>query len=158
MLKTFNIIRSVLDLQANQHSLSRQISILAVLIKGQFNSEWIYDVIVSFIIFQDFCPGSLLLQGFNTKTESMFLFQEIRLSFVVNSKLPWHYFVNIGNLSFINQFSKKLHLLASTASDRKGAKFPCDILWYFYLFQNIKVKLNSRSWMTLKSSVVIFRP
>ena len=28
-----------------------------------------------------------------------------------------------GNLSFINQFSKKRHRLASTASDRKDAKF-----------------------------------
>ena len=26
-----------------------------------------------------------------------------------------------------------------------------------YLFQNINVKLNSRTWMTLKSSVVIFK-
>ena len=28
-----------------------------------------------------------------------------------------------GDLCFINQFSKKLHWLASTAPDRKGAKF-----------------------------------
>ena len=27
-----------------------------------------------------------------------------------------------------------------------------------FFFQNIKVKLNSRTWMTLKSSVVIFQP
>ena len=36
-------------------------------IKGQLNSEWIYEVIVSpkmpTKIFKDFCPGSLLLQG-----------------------------------------------------------------------------------------------
>ena len=35
--------------------------------------------------------------------------------------------------------------------------------WYFmilsknYLFQNINVKLNSKAWMTLKSSIVIFQ-
>ena len=35
--------------------------------KGQLNSEWIFEVIVSpkmaTKIFKDFCPGSLLLQG-----------------------------------------------------------------------------------------------
>ena len=35
--------------------------------KGQLNSEWIYEIIVSPKMptknFKDFCPGSLLLQG-----------------------------------------------------------------------------------------------
>ena len=42
----------------------------------------------------------------------------------------------------------------------KGAKIQNDISWLFYnvfLFQNIKIKLKSRTWMTLKSSVVIFQ-
>jgi hypothetical protein len=40
---------------------------ISALAKGQLNSEWIYEVIVSPKIatknFKDFCPGSLLLQG-----------------------------------------------------------------------------------------------
>ena len=48
--------------------------------------------------------------------------------------------------------------MASTASDRKGAK---NSSWYFMIlpknncFQNIKIKLNSTTWMTLMSSLVI---
>ena len=64
------------------------------------------------------------------------------------------------HLCFINQFSKKLHLLASTASDRKGAKFQLDTSWFYpkiLSFQNIKIKLNSRTWMTPKSPIVIFQ-
>ena len=64
------------------------------------------------------------------------------------------------HLCFINQFSKKLHRLASTASDRKGAKFQLDTSWFYpkiLSFQNIKIKLNSRTWMTLKSPIVIFQ-
>ena len=51
-------------------------------------------------------------------------------------------------------------MLASTASDRKGAK---NSSWYFMIlpknncFQNIKIKLNSTTWMTLMSSLVIFQ-
>ena len=69
-------------------------------------------------------------------------------------------FRRFGNLCFINQFSKKWHRLASTASDRKGAKIQYDISWFYpkkRFFQNIKIKLNSNAWMTLKSSVVIFQ-
>ena len=46
------------------------------------------------------------------------------------------------------------------ASDRKGCK---KSTWYLvslpkkYVFQNIKRNLNTRTWMTLKSSVVIFQ-
>ena len=42
----------------------------------------------------------------------------------------------------------------------KGAKIQNDISWLFYnifLFQNIKIKLNSRTPMTLESSAVIFQ-
>ena len=69
-------------------------------------------------------------------------------------------FRRFGNLCFINQFSKKWHRLASTASDRKGAKIQYDISWFYpkkTFFQNIKIKLNSNVWITLKSSVVIFQ-
>ena len=55
------------------------------------------------------------------------------------------------HLCFINQFSKKKLWLASTASDRKGAKIQLDISWFYpkiLFFQNIKIKLNSRTWMT----------
>ena len=48
--------------------------------------------------------------------------------------------------------------MASTASGRKGAKIQYDISWFYpnkLFFQNIKIKLNSNAWMTLKSSVVI---
>ena len=64
------------------------------------------------------------------------------------------------HLCFINQFSKKKLWLASTASDRKGAKIQLDISWFYpkiLFFQNIKIKLNSRTWMTLKSPIVIFQ-
>ena len=61
-------------------------------------------------------------------------------------------FRRFGNLSFINHFSKKWDRLASTASDRKGAKIQHDISWFkqkLFSFQNIKIKLNARTWMTL---------
>ena len=57
-------------------------------------------------------------------------------------------------------FSKKQHRLASTASDRKGAKIQYDISWLYQknkFLQNINIKLNSRILLTLKSSVVIFQ-
>ena len=69
-------------------------------------------------------------------------------------------FRRIAHLCFINQFSKKWHELASTASGRKGAKIQYDISWFFskhFFFQNIKIKLNSNAWMILKSSVVVFQ-
>ena len=40
-------------------------------------------------------------------------------------------FRRIGNLCFINQFSNKWQWLASTASDRKSAKIPYDISWFY---------------------------
>ena len=51
-------------------------------------------------------------------------------------------------------------MLASATSDRKGTK---NSSWYFMIlpknncFQNIKIKLNSTTWMTLMSSLVIFK-
>ena len=65
-----------------------------------------------------------------------------------------------GNLSFINQFSKKYHRLASTESNIKGCQ---NSTWYLMIltknicFQNIKIKLNPGTWMILHSSVVIFQ-
>ena len=51
--------------------------------------------------------------------------------------------------------------MASTASDRKGVKIKhfkdFMILPQKFCFQNIKAKLNSRTWMTLKSSAVILQ-
>ena len=38
--------------------------------------------------------------------------------------------LRFGYLSFINQFSKKWHRLASTASDRKGAKIQQEFSWF----------------------------
>ena len=70
----------------------------------------------------------------------------------------WH-------LSFINQFSKKKHRLASTASNRKGAKIQHEFSWFcqkkfFPKHQNIVILLlkllNSRTWMTLMTSLVLF--
>ena len=69
-------------------------------------------------------------------------------------------FRRCGNLSFINQFSKKYYQLASTASNIKGCQYST---WYFMIltknicFQKIKIKLNPGTWMTLQSSVVIFQ-
>ena len=69
-------------------------------------------------------------------------------------------FRRCGNLSFINQFSKKYLQLASTASNIKGCQ---NSTWYLMIltknicFQNIKIKLNPGTWMTLQSSVVIFQ-
>ena len=50
--------------------------------------------------------------------------------------------------------------MASTASDRKGTKIQNDTSWFYaniFSFQNIKIKQNSRTGMTLKSSEVIFQ-
>ena len=69
-------------------------------------------------------------------------------------------FMSSGHLSFINQFSKKYHRLTSTASNIKGCQ---NSTWYLMIltknicFQNIKIKLNPGTWMTLQSSVVIFQ-
>ena len=41
-------------------------------------------------------------------------------------------FRRFGNLCFIQQFSKKLHRLASTASDRKGAKIQYDFSQFYH--------------------------
>ena len=62
--------------------------------------------------------------------------------------------------AYLTSFQKKSHRLASAASDRKGAKTQYDISWFYpqnTFFQNIKIKLNSNAWMTLKSSVGIFQ-
>ena len=59
-----------------------------------------------------------------------------------------------------HHFSKKLHWLASTASNRKIAKIQYDISWFYPekpFFQSIKTKLNFNAWITLKSSAVIFQ-
>jgi hypothetical protein len=69
-------------------------------------------------------------------------------------------FKRFGHLCFINQFSKNWHRLASIASYRKGAKIQYTIFHdstQKTFFQNIKMKLNSNAWMTLKSLVVIFQ-
>ena len=68
-------------------------------------------------------------------------------------------FKRFVHLSFINQFLKMWHWLASTASNKKGAKIQLDISRFYqkFFFQNIKMKLNSRNWMAMKSSVVIFQ-
>ena len=69
-------------------------------------------------------------------------------------------FRSSGHLSFIHQFAKKWHRLASTASNKKKM---VNFNMIFHestksiFFQNIKIKLNLRTWMTLKSSVVIFQ-
>ena len=47
--------------------------------------------------FQDFCPGSLLLQGYY-KTESIFLQTEYRLSFCVNLEVVNFQDRNLGNI------------------------------------------------------------
>ena len=69
-------------------------------------------------------------------------------------------FGRCGYLSFINQFLKKYYQPASTASNRKGTKIQNDISRFYaniLSFQNIKIKLNLRTGMTLKSSEVIFQ-
>ena len=70
-------------------------------------------------------------------------------------------FGKFGHLSFRHQFSKKSYRLASTASNLRGAQIQLDVLWLELTknmcFQNIKIKLNSGTWMTLQSSVVIFQ-
>jgi hypothetical protein len=75
-------------------------------------------------------------------------------------------FLRFGNLSFINQFSKKEHRLASTAFDRKGAKFNMRfhdyVKKFFFSKHHNKVIfvlkfMISRSRMTLKSSVLIIK-
>ena len=47
--------------------------------------------------------------------------------------------------------------MASTASNRKGAKIHHDKSWFYQIFFSKTFKLNSRTCMTLKCSVVIFQ-
>ena len=66
-------------------------------------------------------------------------------------------FRRFGHFCSINKFSIKWHWLTSTASNRKSAKIYFMILTKKTFFQNIKIKLKLNAWMTLKSSVVIFK-
>ena len=54
--------------------------------------------------FQDFCPGSLLLQGYY-KTESIFLQTEYRLSCCVNLEVVNFQDRNLGNI-FVAYFAQ----------------------------------------------------
>ena len=63
-------------------------------------------------------------------------------------------FMSSGHLSFISQFSKNWHWLASTASNRKGAKFQYDISWFYQ--NNIFSKhQNKAEFKDLGDSVVL---
>ena len=80
----------------------------------------------------------------------------------INHFIKLWFIVGSGGLEICvssTSFQKKWHWLASTASNRKGAKIQYDISWLYphFFFQNIKIKLNSIPWMTLKSSVGIFQ-
>ena len=67
-------------------------------------------------------------------------------------------FRRFGNLSFINQFSKKWRRLASTASDRKGAKIQHDTLWFKRkkIFSKHQNKDEFKNLDDSLTSVVIF--
>ena len=71
-----------------------------------------------------------------------------------------------GNLCLINHLKLFWPHLASMASDRKGAKIQHEFSWFcqnifFSKHQNkvilVLKLLNSRTWKTLKSTVVIFQ-
>jgi hypothetical protein len=65
-------------------------------------------------------------------------------------------FRSSGHLSFIHQFSKKWHRLASTASVKKGGKFQYDISWIYQI--NIFSKnLNKAEFKKLYDSKVLSR-
>ena len=70
-------------------------------IKGQLISECPYEKSVwtkyQRKYFKDFCPGSLLLQGYY-KTESIFLQTEHKLSFCVNLEVVNFKNKNLGNI------------------------------------------------------------
>jgi len=56
-------------------------------------------------------------------------------------------FMSSGHLSFINQFSKNCHWLASTASNRKGARFQYDISWFYQnnIFSKHQIKAEFKN-------------
>ena len=73
----------------------------------------------------------------------------------------WALGICVSSISFL----KKWHRLASTASDRKGAKIQHEFSWFcrkkfFPKHQNIAILLikllNLRTWMTLMTSLVLF--
>ena len=75
-------------------------------------------------------------------------------------------FLSSGNLCLINHFKLFWAHAASTASDRKGARIQHEFSWFcqiifFSKLQNIAILdlklLNSRTWRTLKSTVVILQ-
>ena len=82
---------SSLSCKGGVHKLHRQDEVggTADFTKGQLISKCPYEKSVwtkyQRKYFQDFCPGSLLLQGYY-KTESIFLQTEYRLSFVLTLK------------------------------------------------------------------------
>ena len=65
-------------------------------------------------------------------------------------------FRSSGHLSFIHQFAKKWHRLASTASDKKDGKFQYDISWIYQI--NIFSKhQNKAEFKNLDDSKVLSR-
>ena len=68
-------------------------------------------------------------------------------------------FRKFGHLNFINQFSRKHIGRPQHPPTEKVLNFTMtfhDSTKTFF-FQNLKIKLNSRTWMTLKSSAVLFQ-
>ena len=84
------------------------------------------------------------------------IYQKLMLSGILSS----------GNLCLIHHLKLFWPHTASMASDRKGAKIQHEFSWFcqknfFWQYQNkvilVLKLLNSRTWKTLKSSVVIFQ-
>ena len=84
----------------------------------------------------------------------------------IYQKLMLSGFLSSGNLCLIHYLKLIWPHTASTSSDRKGAKFQHQFSWFCQKFvfskhQNKAILvlklLNSRTWKTLKSTVVIFQ-
>ena len=83
----------------------------------------------------------------------------------IYQKLMFSGFLSRGHLCLINHLILFWPHIASTASDRKGAKIQHEFSWFCQKKKNFKTLkkvilvlrlLKSRTWMTMKSSVVIF--
>ena len=113
--------------------------------------HWLLETKLKFRI----CPSKLKIFSFFNKLQLLYsetswpTFVEIwsrhnafimndlafyRVSHIETSKVIWVWHSEIlrfGYFSFNNQFLKKYYRLTSTASDRKGAKIPHDISWFY---------------------------
>ena len=90
--------------------------------------------------------------------QTRWLWNSSRINIFFNLDTQW--LQKVWTFEFLPSVFEKVILTGLSSLQKKRC---LNSIWYFMIlpkktfFQNIKIKLNSNAWMTLKSSVVIFR-